>query len=243
MKTKIINLIAQPSTGKSTVCSELFSKLKWMGYDSEIVPEYAKDLTWEKRAETLKNQRYIFGKQHHRAFRLNNQVEFIVTDCPLILNIQYERLYQDQPSKIFEELVLEEISKQDTLNILLTRTKKYNPNGRNQTEAESDQIGEELKKLLVETKQTYHEIPAVEYQTVLEICNLLRKEGLIDTDRFIKHCLISRCFDMDGGGTTYIPMSHSVINKTVIDLKLFNLGNGKIETCDLDLFLNKYKYA
>ena len=42
MKTIVINLIGSPGTGKSTLASELFSKMKWQGYDVELVSEYAK---------------------------------------------------------------------------------------------------------------------------------------------------------------------------------------------------------
>ena len=35
METIVINLIGAPGTGKSTVASELFSKMKWSGYDVE----------------------------------------------------------------------------------------------------------------------------------------------------------------------------------------------------------------
>lgn len=36
MKTIVINLIAAPGTGKSTVASELFAKMKWEGMDIDI---------------------------------------------------------------------------------------------------------------------------------------------------------------------------------------------------------------
>lgn len=239
MKTKIINLIGSPGTGKSTITAELFAKLKWMGYDSEIVPEYAKDLTWEKRGEALKNQRYIFGKQHHRAFRVNNQVEFIITDCPLLLNIQYERMFNPTPSKIFEQMVLEEMNKQDNLNILLTRTKAYNPNGRNQTEEESNQIAEDLQNLMVELNQEFINAPAKENETVLFICNHLRNIGLLDTNKFIDHLIIDKVFT-DGDETVVALNTHSSDKQHYI----FYRGIIKNENvvAELDVFLSKFTY-
>ena len=89
MQTIVINLMGAPGTGKSTIASELFSKMKWLGYDVELVSEYAKELVWEERNETFKNELYLFAKQHHRMFRLNNKVKYIITDRPLILSIFY----------------------------------------------------------------------------------------------------------------------------------------------------------
>ena len=39
---KIINLIGEPSAGKSTIAAELFAKMKKAGYNVELVTEYAK---------------------------------------------------------------------------------------------------------------------------------------------------------------------------------------------------------
>lgn len=190
-KSIVINLIGSPSAGKSTITSELFSKLKWMGIDSEIVSEYAKDLTWEKRAETLKNQRYIFGKQHHRLFRVNNQVDIIVTDCPLVLNLHYERVYGGK-SKVFEQLVKEEISKFDNINIFLNRTKPYNPNGRNQTEAEANQFSLDIKGIISEIGMECIELDAYEHQSVFEICKILNERGVISDEQFVKSFYMKR---------------------------------------------------
>src|SRR3954464_15085371 len=88
-KTVVVNMLAGPGSGKSTMASSVFSELKWRGEETEYVGEYAKDLTWEKRVKTLDNQVYVFAKQHHRIFRLLNQVDIIVTDSPLYLTPIY----------------------------------------------------------------------------------------------------------------------------------------------------------
>ena len=43
-KTLVVNLIAPPSAGKSTMAANIFAELKWMGIDCEIVSEFAKEL-------------------------------------------------------------------------------------------------------------------------------------------------------------------------------------------------------
>jgi len=68
-KTIVINLIGSPGVGKSTFASYLFFKLKNYGFNCELVSEFAKELVWEERNETFKDELYIFGKQQHRFFR------------------------------------------------------------------------------------------------------------------------------------------------------------------------------
>ena len=67
-KTLVINLFGGPGCGKSTTMARLFADLKTMGYNVEMVSEFAKDLVYEMRQETMKDELYIFAKQHHRLF-------------------------------------------------------------------------------------------------------------------------------------------------------------------------------
>lgn len=137
MENIIINLYGAPGTGKSTLASELFAKMKWMKMDVELVSEYAKDLVWEERQKTLQNQIYVFGKQHHRIYRLLDKVKYIITDSPFLLSSFYNDL--TFKSEALSRLVLDEHNKYNSLNIFLKRTKSYNPKGRNQTEEEANE--------------------------------------------------------------------------------------------------------
>lgn len=155
-KTLVINLFAGPGAGKSTTMAGLFAKLKMDGIDCEMAPEFAKDLTWERRHETLGNQIYIFGKQHNRIYRLNGKVDVIITDSPLLLSYYYSG--PENENKAFKDLVVEEFKKMNNFNIFIKRVKKYNPNGRNQTAEEAENISVELKKILDRLGINYAEI-------------------------------------------------------------------------------------
>ena len=146
-KTLVVNLIAPPSAGKSTMAANIFAELKWMGIDCELVSEFAKELVWEQRNETFKDELYIFAKQNHRLFRVNGKVDVIITDRPIILSVFYNNKYGDKSNE-FQELVLHEHNKYENLNFYINRKKAYNPNGRNQTEEESNQFGIEILEML-----------------------------------------------------------------------------------------------
>ena len=48
-----ICLYASPSSGKSTMAANVFSKLKMLGINCELVTEFAKDLVWDNSMTEL----------------------------------------------------------------------------------------------------------------------------------------------------------------------------------------------
>lgn len=141
-----VNLSGAPSAGKSTLAAYVFSKLKMMGVNCELVTEFAKDKVWEKNNEALSNQIYIFAKQYYRITRCAGKVDVVITDSPLFLSPFYNKDPDiDEPLK---ELVSRIVAKYDNLNYFLRRVKKYNPIGRLQTEAESNEYGLHIKDMM-----------------------------------------------------------------------------------------------
>ena len=148
--------------------------MKWLGYDVELVSEYAKELVWEQRHETFKNELYIFAKQQHRLFRLQGKVKYIITDRPLLLSIFYNDKYGNK-SENFRNMVLEEINKFENIDIFLNRTKPYVSKGRNQTEEESNEFAKEMLTLAEECCKYLVVLDAVEGKVTEEIISKLEK--------------------------------------------------------------------
>ena len=145
-KTCLINLFGQPGAGKSTLAAYVFSKLKMMGINCELVTEFAKDKVWEKNNEALSNQIYIFAKQYYRISRCTEKVDVIITDSPLFLSPFYNKDPEiDEPLKQLAFIIS---NKYNNLNYFLKRIKKYNPIGRLQSESEADQYGIRIKEML-----------------------------------------------------------------------------------------------
>ena len=144
-RTLIVNLYGGPGSGKSTMAARIFAELKDLGINCELATEYAKDVTWQKGFHILSNQLYIFAKQQHRIWRLDGQVDVIVTDSPLLNSLIYG---SEDTSETFKTLVVEEYKKRNSLDIFLKRTKPYNIAGRSQTLDEAKEIDDRIYKIL-----------------------------------------------------------------------------------------------
>ena len=144
--TKVINLFGGPGAGKSTTAAGLFVELKHRDIKCELVTEYAKDMTYEKRHAILADQLYMLAKQNRRVSRLNGVVDYIITDSPLIIGLMYTPI--DYYSA-FAPLVWEVFDSYRNINFYLNRKKAYQTYGRNQTETEARQIDIDMVTLLI----------------------------------------------------------------------------------------------
>lgn len=149
----VVNLFGSPGTGKSTLSAYIFSQLKLMGVNCELVSEFAKDLVWEENYKALENQLYVSGQQSYRLSRLKDKVDVIIVDSPLILGGFYN--HDENIDEDLNKLLLKIFNSYDNMNFFLRRVKKYNPIGRMQTEEESNQIAWKLLNLLIDSQLEY----------------------------------------------------------------------------------------
>lgn len=151
----VVNFFAPPGVGKSTTAAFVFSQLKMEGVNAELITEFAKDKTWERNSMALANQMYIAGKQFFKLSRVDGQVDVAVVDSPLPLSI----LYNTNPvlGEDFNKTIMNLFNSYNNMNFYINRVKEYNPKGRNQTEAESDEVGQRLRTIL-----TQYDIPCTE---------------------------------------------------------------------------------
>ena len=151
-KTICINFFAGAGAGKSTIATFLHSMLKMHGITSEYTGEEAKDMAWEGRLSLKVNDVGLFGLQHNRQFRLNGQVDCMISDSPLLLSTVYRT-----NDTLLHALVLQEFNKYDNINFYVTRTKPYVKRGRK----ESKKGAEAIDKKTIEMLKTNH-IPYTE---------------------------------------------------------------------------------
>lgn len=151
-KLVVVNFFSGPGAGKSTVASGLFHEMKTKHYSVELVTEYAKDLVWEERKKTLNDQLYITATQNHRIQRLVGEVDYVITDSPILLGL----LYAPKHYYIkFCPFVWEVFNSYTNVNVLLNRVKPYITKGRNQTELEAIKISNELEDMLIQNDIKY----------------------------------------------------------------------------------------
>lgn len=146
-KPIVVNLFGGPGCHKSTGAAYVFSELKMNGIECELVREYIKDKLWERNAKIFGNQPYIFGKQYHRMYILEGEVDVVITDSPLILPVLYNT-NEHLDEAAFERMAVGIFKSYDNMNYVLIRGDDYNPNGRNQTLDEAIEKDDEVYALL-----------------------------------------------------------------------------------------------
>lgn len=133
--TKIVNLFGGPGIGKSTTAAALFAKMKNAGHRVELVTEYAKDLTYACERNRLDNQLHVLAEQDLRQRRLLGQVDYVITDSPLLLATIYAKAPFN--SGWFIDAAIRLFLSYDNFNALLWREKPFAAYGRLHGEEEA----------------------------------------------------------------------------------------------------------
>ena len=165
----VINGYGGPGAGKSTACLEITAALKKEGYNAEYVQEYAKELVYDKDMEMLdgspEHQYEILKEQTRRMDRLYDQVDFIVTDSPVMLNT----IYNKQLTPEYESLVNELQGEYINYSFFMERdVSNFEEEGRIHNLTESIEKDNEIKDMLQKNEIKYK---TYNHENVNEIVN------------------------------------------------------------------------
>lgn len=157
--TKVINFYAGPSAGKTTMAAQLFGWMKAERMNVEYVPEFAKTLTWQG-SSSLDDQMYVLGNQHHAMYTLRGQVDYIITDSPILIQLHYmdigfSKFVPEEDDmglrEVFREVLLLTYLQYDNVNFYVERgDRKFIQAGRNQDEATARVYDDAIHKVLVD---------------------------------------------------------------------------------------------
>lgn len=165
MNTTFISLFAGPGAGKSTAAAGIFSHLKQLGYDAELVPEFAKELVWENHSTALENQSYVTARQFYMINRLKGKCEFVITDSPVFLGAAYAT--SEYPQCYLDTLAWwNSLTATPQYNFFITREHSaFEQNGRVHSELESKMIDDRILSLM-DAFNVHHETLSAD--TVIE---------------------------------------------------------------------------
>lgn len=172
----VVNLFGGPGAGKSTTMARLFADLKTKGINCEMVSEFAKDLVYENRMDTMKDELYIFAKQNHRLFRVVDKVDVIITDRPLLLTNVYDSLYGED-NQVLHQLVRDRFQSYSNVNIFLNNENiEYKENeGRLQSREEAEHISHLIKEELGSIDKNFITINTDDYDYLKRYVLLMLK--------------------------------------------------------------------
>lgn len=173
MKGIKINFYSGPGAGKSTVAAILYAELKVHGFSTEMVREYAKELIYQGqdlREADLNTQLFIFANQVQRETVLKTQVDYIISDSPLLLNAYYAG------REFLKELALHNSRKQD-INVWIERSpnEHYEKAGRSHTEKQSKKIDNQMKKFLKDAGVNFIELKGTSKEKASFVLNKILK--------------------------------------------------------------------
>lgn len=158
---KVINFFGAPGVGKTTSTMDLTSMLKKSQIDAEPSLEVVKEYIHSNSEHLLAYQNYIFAQQERQLSILknSNEVEFAVTDAPLLLCPFYAP--KEYPV-FFKELVFEIFHSYDNLNFFIHRKHAYSHQGRIHSEKESCIVSKKLHSFLINHNIKFMEIDSTQ---------------------------------------------------------------------------------
>lgn len=179
MKKKIA-FYGGPASGKSTVCTGVFSKLKQDGFNIELVTEYVKEWTYIERFPKEYDQFFIFSNQlyrEHLAYR--GGFDIIATDSPIMLTSFYAQYYDTNFSKECVELAKKFEQDIETYNVFLNRKNiPFSDTGRFQNKKESIEIDKLLKDFLDDNNVNFFEFNSDDTENMYHLLKRCLNERL-----------------------------------------------------------------
>jgi hypothetical protein len=140
--TKVINFFGAPASGKTTTALGLSYYAKRFGLNIEYVPEFARELAYKGKLQQTR-QYDILMEQYSRIAILNNKVDYVITDSPIMLGY----VYTDDVN--VRAITKDRANEFTNVNFLMCREHEYSQGvGRIHTEQQADFIADRIDDML-----------------------------------------------------------------------------------------------
>ena len=165
-----INIFGGPCVGKTTLASHLYAKLKARGINIEHVPDYVKMWAYEGKKIMPFDQLYFLAKQMRSEMDLlNNGVDVVLTDCPLLLTVCYATKYGFPDVKALESICAEFDCEHPSINIYLRRDgQDYTQIGRYENEMEAVIMDDIIYGMLQKNQVEFKVFDHYDYDAILD---------------------------------------------------------------------------
>ena len=179
-QTLVINLVAGPCSGKSTIAAELFARLKKMGIHCELVPEYIKDRIYEENNTIITNQIALFGMEVYGLDNKLGKVDIIVHDGSLLNNI----VYDNSGDELFHKFIMHQYNKYNNLDFFIKRGNiEFEDYGRIHNYDQSLELDDKIKYIYFMAGARYTEVESRDavdkiIPIILKEINLKEKDNL-----------------------------------------------------------------
>lgn len=141
-----INLYGGPNCGKSTIAASVFVELKSRLLNCELVREFAKELVYkgiDMRTLDEGARLSLLAEQLHREKILEEKVDFLITDSPLLLTAYYHK-------RDYAKIIAINNLKESDIHVWLQRNDSgYQQTGRSHSFHESLLIDKEMKDYIL----------------------------------------------------------------------------------------------
>jgi len=158
-----IALMGSPSTGKSTLAAGVFTALKNIGENGELIQEYIREYIYKHGVpSSVLFQAIIFDKQFRRELAIPEDLDFFVTDSPITLCYLYGLHYSNPKDLDEREMIahlynntLEDLYRYDMVYVLEHNFEPVDDGVRYQRREEIDHIQNMITHFLKTHKIPY----------------------------------------------------------------------------------------
>ena len=163
-----INIYGGPGVGKSTLAARIFSLMKQRGDNVELVQEFVKQFAYFGQRVTGWHCLYTFAKQLRAEQKLlENGVDVIVTDSPLLLQCRYAQKHGCLVTIQLEQICYSFEKEYSSFDVFVKRNNNFIEEGRFETAKEAIAMDKFIRKFLDDVPEVFCDISNEELMRLL----------------------------------------------------------------------------